>query len=229
MARGSKLDEYDRKRDFGKTAEPAPKKPRRRKGAPRFVVQEHSATRLHWDLRLEHEGVGVSWAVPNGIPHDPAENRKAVHTEDHPLEYFSFEGEIPKGEYGAGTMRIWDRGTYEAEKWRDDEIILRFDGERLRGRYVLFRAGGAEGLDDPPDGPARGGARALPRAVPADVGERGRTAAIDARLGGGARLGRGAGARPLPAGAARPPRRRPRRDRRALARGAPPEPPDRRP
>jgi bifunctional non-homologous end joining protein LigD len=138
------LGEYERKRDFGKTAEPAPRKQgaKGRKGAPRFVVQEHSATRLHWDLRLEHDGVGVSWAVPNGIPRDPAENRKAVHTEDHPLDYFSFEGEIPKGSYGAGTMRIWDHGTYELEKWRDDEIIFAFDGERLHGRYALFRAGG---------------------------------------------------------------------------------------
>jgi bifunctional non-homologous end joining protein LigD len=137
-----KLGEYERKRNFGKTAEPAPRRAKRRRGVPRFVVQEHSATRLHWDLRLEHDGVGVSWAVPNGIPHDPAENRKAVHTEDHPLEYFSFEGTIPKGEYGAGTMAIWDHGTFETEKWREDEIIVAFDGERLQGRYVLFRAGG---------------------------------------------------------------------------------------
>jgi len=155
------LSEYERRRNFGKTAEPAPRKGgRKRKGAPRFVVQQHDATRLHWDLRLEHEGVGVSWAVPNGIPQDPSENRKAVHTEDHPLEYMTFEGEIPKGEYGAGTVQIWDRGTYELEKWRDDEIIFSFDGERLRGRYVLFRAGGpkdwmihrmdpAEGNPDP--------------------------------------------------------------------------------
>jgi bifunctional non-homologous end joining protein LigD len=152
------LGEYERKRDFGKTAEPAPRKKgaKGRKGAPRFVVQEHSATRLHWDLRLEHDGVGVSWAVPNGIPRDPAENRKAVHTEDHPLDYFSFEGEIPKGEYGAGTMRIWDHGTFEVEKWRDDEIILVFDGERLHGRYALFRAGGPKDWMihriDPPEG-----------------------------------------------------------------------------
>ncbi len=154
-----KLSEYERKRDFGKTAEPAPGKGKakgrgkaeakgkgKRKAAakPRFVVQEHSATRLHWDLRLEHDGVGVSWAVPNGIPKDPEENRKAVHTEDHPLEYLSFEGTIPKGEYGAGTMKVWDAGTYEPEKWRDGEIIFRFEGKRLRGRYVLFRAGGAK-------------------------------------------------------------------------------------
>jgi bifunctional non-homologous end joining protein LigD len=139
----AKLSEYERRRDFGKTAEPAPPKSSRgRKGAPRFVVQQHDATRLHWDLRLEHEGVGVSWAVPNGIPRDPSENRKAVHTEDHPLEYMTFEGTIPKGEYGAGTIEIWDSGTYELEKWRDDEIIFSFDGKRLHGRYVLFKAGG---------------------------------------------------------------------------------------
>jgi bifunctional non-homologous end joining protein LigD len=139
----AKLTEYERKRDFGKTAEPAPRKSSRgRKGAPRFVVQQHDATRLHWDLRLEHDGIAVSWAVPNGIPRDPSENRKAVHTEDHPLEYMTFEGEIPPGEYGAGTVRIWDSGTYELEKWRDDEIIFSFEGERLGGRYVLFRAGG---------------------------------------------------------------------------------------
>ena len=141
-----KLSEYERKRDFGKTAEPAPRKGRPQAHAkaskPRFVVQEHSATRLHWDLRLEHDGVGVSWAVPNGIPRDPEENRKAVHTEDHPLEYMTFDGEIPKGEYGAGTMKVWDSGTYEPEKWRDGEIIFRFEGKRLHGRYVLFRAGG---------------------------------------------------------------------------------------
>ena len=141
------LDEYERKRDFGKTAEPArssAKSRRRKKGAPRFVVQEHSARRLHWDLRLEHEGVAASWAIPNGIPEDPSENRKAVHTEDHPLEYLEWEGEIPQGEYGAGTMRIWDTGTYELEKWEPGKVMVEFHGERLQGRYALFRAGEAE-------------------------------------------------------------------------------------
>ncbi|HEX4753366.1 MAG TPA: non-homologous end-joining DNA ligase [Solirubrobacterales bacterium] len=158
MAKASpKLTEYKRKRDFGKTAEPAPpRRAKRRKGAPRFVVQQHDATRLHWDLRLEHEGVGVSWAVPNGIPHDPEENRKAVHTEDHPLDYFKFEGEIPAGEYGGGTVKIWDSGTYRPEKWEDGEIIFAFEGERLHGRYVLFRAGGPNDWMihriDPPEG-----------------------------------------------------------------------------
>jgi bifunctional non-homologous end joining protein LigD len=138
---GGELGEYERKRDFGTTPEPPPRKRRKGNGAPRFVVQEHSARRLHWDLRLEREGVAVSWAVPNGIPADPSENRKAVHTEDHPLEYLDFEGEIPAGEYGAGTMRIWDRGTYEVEKWEEEKVVLSFSGERLSGRYALFRAG----------------------------------------------------------------------------------------
>jgi len=144
MAAKKDLGEYERKRDFEATPEPAPKRRRRKQGPPRFVVQEHSARRLHWDLRLEHDGVAASWAIPNGIPIDPEENRKAVHTEDHPLEYLEFEGEIPKGEYGAGTMRIWDRGTYEAEKWEAGKVVLRFDGERLQGRYALFRAGKEE-------------------------------------------------------------------------------------
>ena len=138
------LDAYERKRDFARTAEPAPKKRRRKKGEPRFVVQEHSARRLHWDLRLEHDGVAASWAIPNGIPETPEENRKAVHTEDHPLEYLSWEGEIPKGEYGAGTMTIWDAGTYTLEKWEPAKVTVEFHGERLQGRYALFRAGGAE-------------------------------------------------------------------------------------
>ena len=138
------LGEYERKRDFGKTSEPAPKRRRKKKGAPRFVVQEHSARRLHWDLRLEHDGVAASWAIPNGIPESPEENRKAVHTEDHPLEYLEWEGEIPAGEYGAGTMKIWDAGTYELEKWEPEKVMVEFHGERLQGRYALFRAGKAE-------------------------------------------------------------------------------------
>jgi bifunctional non-homologous end joining protein LigD len=135
------LPEYRRKRDFRATSEPTPHRRRRKRGKPRFVVQQHDARRLHWDLRLERDGVAVSWAVPNGIPDDPDKNRKAVHTEDHPLDYLDFEGEIPAGEYGGGTVRIWDRGTYEAEKWEDAKIVVRFAGERVRGRYALFRTG----------------------------------------------------------------------------------------
>ena len=136
-----KLADYKRKRDFAKTKEPPGGKGRKKPKLPRFMVQEHHARRLHWDLRLEHDGVLASWAIPNGIPQDPKENRKAVHTEDHPLEYIDFEGDIPKGEYGAGTMKVWDSGTYEPEKFRDEEVIVTFHGERLTGRYVLFRAG----------------------------------------------------------------------------------------
>jgi bifunctional non-homologous end joining protein LigD len=149
-----RLESYRAKRDFGKTSEPAGG----RDGGQahgRFVVQEHHARRLHWDLRLEHGGVLASWALPRGIPQHPKENRLAVRTEDHPLEYLDFEGEIPKGEYGAGTMEVWDRGTYEAEKFRDDEVIATFHGERLEGRYALFRTRGKDWLihrmDPPPD------------------------------------------------------------------------------
>jgi bifunctional non-homologous end joining protein LigD len=150
-----RLDDYRAKRDFGKTAEP-------RGGGDtgategRFVVQEHNARRLHWDLRLEHEGVAVSWALPRGIPQHPDENRLAVHTEDHPLEYLEFAGEIPKGEYGAGTMEVWDSGTYDAEKFRENEVIATFSGERFKGRYALFATRGKDWLIhrmDPPEDP----------------------------------------------------------------------------
>src|SRR5919199_1166056 len=141
-----KLEDYRRKRDFGASPEPAGSDGDGAGETARFVVQEHHARRLHWDLRLERDGALASWAIPNGIPEDPKENRKAVRTEDHPLQYIDFEGEIPKGEYGAGTMKVWDAGTYECHKFRDDEVIVTFHGERLEGRYALFRAG-----DDPKD------------------------------------------------------------------------------
>jgi bifunctional non-homologous end joining protein LigD len=137
-----KLRKYRAKRDFDRTAEPSGDSARAGAGLDsRFVVQEHHATRLHWDLRLEHDGTLASWAIPNGIPPDPKENRLAVRTEDHPLEYLEFEGEIPKGEYGAGTMSIWDRGTFETHKWEDRKVEVTFHGERLSGRYGLFPIG----------------------------------------------------------------------------------------
>src|SRR5918995_1956573 len=150
------LRSYHAKRDFTKTKEPKGGT-RKRKGDPRFVVQEHNARNLHWDLRLEHNGALASWALPRGVPEHPDENRLAVRTEDHPLEYLEFEGEIPKGEYGAGTMKVWDRGTYEAEKFRDGEVIAVFHGERLRGRYALFRTRETDWMIhrmDPPEDPA---------------------------------------------------------------------------
>ncbi|HWX52026.1 MAG TPA: DNA ligase D [Solirubrobacteraceae bacterium] len=135
--RAARLKRYRSKRDFAVTPEPAAGD-----GAPgarpRFVIQEHSATSLHWDLRLEHERVLASFAIPRGLPEAPKENRLAVHTEDHPLEYLDFKGEIPKGEYGAGTMRIWDQGTYESLKWEPRKIEVWLHGERVDARYALF-------------------------------------------------------------------------------------------
>jgi bifunctional non-homologous end joining protein LigD len=152
------LDSYRRKRDFSTTPEPTGGQGAEAERTPRFVVQEHHARSLHWDLRLEHDGALASWAVPKGIPQDPRRNNLAVRTEDHPLEYLDFHGQIPKGEYGAGTMKIWDRGTYELHKWRDAEVMVTFAGERVRGRYVLFRTDGNNWMIhrmDPPEDPDR--------------------------------------------------------------------------
>jgi bifunctional non-homologous end joining protein LigD len=134
------LASYRAKRDFDTTSEPAGAGDGAGDGQ-RFVVQEHHATRLHWDLRLEHDGVLASWAIPNGIPADPKDNRLAVRTEDHPLEYLEFHGEIPKGQYGAGTMTIWDEGSFDVHKWEDRKVEVTFHGERLSGRYGLFPIG----------------------------------------------------------------------------------------
>jgi bifunctional non-homologous end joining protein LigD len=151
-----RLGTYKKKRDFEKTPEPKGRSGQEATEG-RFVVQEHNARRLHWDLRLEHEGTLASWALPRGVPEHPDENRLAVRTEDHPLDYLEFEGEIPKGEYGAGTMQVWDRGTYEAEKFRDDEVIAVFHGARMRGRHALFRTRENDWIIhrmDPPEDPA---------------------------------------------------------------------------
>src|SRR4030088_302822 len=157
-----KLAEYEAKRDFKKTPEPGAKVPRKEAKAPRFVVQEHHARRLHWDFRLERDGVLVSWAVPKGIPEDPHRNNLAVHVEDHPLEYGGFEGEIPRGSYGAGQVKIWDQGTYDTEKWQMDgpkkEVMVTLHGKRLRGRYVLFQTKDENWMIhrmDPPQDPDR--------------------------------------------------------------------------
>lgn len=166
------LDRYREMRDFERTAEPAGDaepdlgiSEHERNGTPRFVVQEHHATALHWDLRLERGGVLVSWAVPKGIPPHPKQNNLAVHTEDHPLSYIDFAGEIPKGEYGGGHMYLWDTGTYEEQKWSDREVMVHLRGERVDGRYVLFRTDGRNWMIhrmDPPADPAR-------ELVPADA------------------------------------------------------------
>ncbi|KQT72653.1 ATP-dependent DNA ligase [Microbacterium sp. Leaf436] len=144
------LRAYISKRTAGATPEPVPDAPHADAapdGLPRFVIQEHHATRLHWDVRLEHDGVLVSWAVPKGVPPTTAKNSLAVMTEDHPMQYLDFAGEIPRGEYGAGIMTVWDTGTYELEKWRDDEVIATLeggpDGPLGRVRLALIRTEGA--------------------------------------------------------------------------------------
>jgi DNA ligase D-like protein (predicted 3'-phosphoesterase) len=153
------LKDYERKRDFSKTAEPSGKpgkgrgkKGRARRRHPRFTIQKHAATSLHYDLRLEVDGVLASWAVPKGPSVDPRDRRLAMRTEDHPLEYLEFEGVIPKGEYGAGPMIVWDRGVFEnisetrrGEKLTLEEALEKGDvkllllGEKIRGAYALVR------------------------------------------------------------------------------------------
>nr|WP_157357583.1 DNA polymerase ligase N-terminal domain-containing protein [Amycolatopsis nigrescens] len=155
------LTEYRRKRDPGRTPEPVPSGDTLPRGDDDvFVIQEHHATRLHWDLRLERDGVLVSWAVPLGLPMEPDRPRLAVHTEDHPLEYASFHGEIPAGEYGAGRMTIWDHGRYETLHFNDHKVEVLLHGERVRGRYALVnqhspaepRAWRIRRVDPPPCG-----------------------------------------------------------------------------
>ncbi|WP_074261036.1 ATP-dependent DNA ligase [Agromyces cerinus] len=128
---GGPLAQYLSMRSAAATPEPMPASAwgEASAGEPRFVIQEHRARRLHFDLRLERDGVLKSWAVPKGVPETSGANHLAVQTEDHPMEYAAFEGTIPKGEYGAGSMTIWDAGTYATEKWRDDEIIIDVDGQ----------------------------------------------------------------------------------------------------
>ena len=132
------LDEYHKKRDFLKTPEP--------EGSigevtayPGFVIQEHHSSTHHFDLRLEHEGVLKSWAVPKGIPDKPGIRNLAIRTEDHPLAYVDFEGTIPEGEYGAGEVAIWDRGLYEPVEWSENKIEVLMKGNRVSGLYVLVR------------------------------------------------------------------------------------------
>jgi bifunctional non-homologous end joining protein LigD len=146
------LREYVRKRDFSKTPEPRGRVAT--KAGRSFVIQKHAASRLHYDFRIEMEGVMRSWAVPKGPTLDPGEKRLAVHVEDHPLEYSGFEGTIPKGEYGGGTVIVWDRGTWEPEgdpvaAYRKGKLTFKLHGEKLSGTWTLFRLGGraADGDD----------------------------------------------------------------------------------
>ncbi len=174
------LSEYRGKRRSDRTPEPVPAaratRARTRARRPTFVIQEHHASSLHWDFRLERDGVLVSWALPKGLPPSPEVNHLAVHVEDHPLEYGTFAGTIPEGEYGGGEVTIWDHGTYECEKWNDHEVMVVLDGTRVKGRYVLFPTKGKQWMIhrmDPVDGgyaplppslkPMLATARSLPR------------------------------------------------------------------
>jgi bifunctional non-homologous end joining protein LigD len=137
------LKEYRKKRDFSKTPEPAGKEsPRVRKRGLSFVIQKHAASRLHYDFRLEWDGTLKSWSVPRGPSFDPAEKRLAVEVEDHPVEYGGFEGTIPKGQYGGGSVLLWDRGTWEPVEPPDfakGRLKFNLFGEKLNGRWALVR------------------------------------------------------------------------------------------
>ena len=138
-----RLTKYRGMRDASKTPEPVPKAKPATGQDNTFIIQEHHARRLHYDFRLERDGVLVSWAVPKNLPETTSVNHLAVRTEDHPLEYATFEGDIPKGEYGAGKVNIWDSGTYDTEKFNDSaekgEVIVNLHGARISGRYALIR------------------------------------------------------------------------------------------
>jgi bifunctional non-homologous end joining protein LigD len=149
-----RLDEYRRKRDARRTPEPIPVERPTPASDNRFVIQQHHARSLHWDVRLERGGVLVSFAVPRGLPRDQARNHLAKHTEDHPMEYLDFSGVIPAGEYGGGRMTVHDRGTYRTDKWRADEISVTFSGDRTSGRYIFFQTNGNDWMVrrmDPPE------------------------------------------------------------------------------
>jgi DNA ligase D-like protein (predicted polymerase)/DNA ligase D-like protein (predicted ligase)/DNA ligase D-like protein (predicted 3'-phosphoesterase) len=150
-----RLTKYRSLRDSSKTPEPVPAKAPQTGNNDRFVIQEHHARRLHYDLRLERDGVLVSWAVPKNLPDTPSVNHLAVHTEDHPLEYLTFHGTIPAGEYGGGKMIVWDTGTYETEKFNDippdgpahgGEVIVTLHGKKVDGRYALIQTDGKNWL-----------------------------------------------------------------------------------
>src|SRR5678809_1621504 len=142
------LKEYNRKRDFKKTQEPKGQLPKQSRN--RFVIQKHAASRLHYDFRLELDGTLKSWAVPKGPSLDPGDKRMAVHVEDHPIDYGRFEGTIPKGQYGAGEVIVWDNGTWQPvgdarAGHRAGKLKLRLDGKKLHGGWTLVRMHGREG------------------------------------------------------------------------------------
>lgn len=130
------LEDYENKRKLDKT--PEPKAEVKKSGLARFVVQEHHASHLHWDFRLEIDDVLKSWAVPKGVPEEPNIKRLAVQVEDHPVGYIDFEGEIPEGQYGAGTVKIWDKGNFKLYNRTDKIIDFEIQGKRLKGNYAMI-------------------------------------------------------------------------------------------
>ncbi len=163
MSRGDKLKEYKKKRDFNKTPEPSGEEKRRSAGGkgPIFMLHKHDASSLHYDFRIEADGVLKSWAVPKGPSTDPSVKRLAQPTEDHPLDYAVFEGNIPEDEYGGGTVMVWDMGLYENRSTDGDgnelsvsqaidngKVELWLEGEKIRGGYVLIETGGFGGNED---------------------------------------------------------------------------------
>jgi DNA ligase D-like protein (predicted 3'-phosphoesterase) len=132
------LAEYKRRRDFQKSPEPMGSEHEKAE-AKIYLIHRHEATHLHWDLRLEMDGVLKSWAVPKEPPTQPGTRRLAVQVEDHPLEYAGFSGVIPEGEYGAGTVEIWDKGSYTPVSIKEDKLVIMIQGERLKGNYVLVK------------------------------------------------------------------------------------------
>jgi bifunctional non-homologous end joining protein LigD len=140
------LKEYKSKRDFSKTAEPPPKLEKTSGKNLQYVIQKHAASHLHYDFRLELEGTLKSWAVPKGVPYTKGEKRLAMHVEDHPMEYATFEGTIPKGQYGGGTVMVWDFGTYEVMdgNYYSGKLHMRLKGKKLKGEWILVRIGRKE-------------------------------------------------------------------------------------
>lgn len=142
-----KLEEYNKKRNFQNTPEPSGEVGKAAEKL-KFVVQKHAASRLHYDFRLEKDGVLASWAVPKGVPEKIGEKRLAVHVEDHPLDYGDFEGDIPKGNYGAGHVDIWDHGYYVPIKWDGKVVEIILAGKRMQGRYSLVKTNFGSGKQD---------------------------------------------------------------------------------
>jgi len=138
------LEQYKTKRNFDKTSEPSGET--EGEGKSRFVIHKHQARHLHYDFRLEMDGVLKSWAVPKGVPAEPGVRRLAVQVEDHPLDYIDFAGTIPEGEYGAGTVEIWDKGKFQLGKKAVDRLEFSLRGEQLSGEYVLIHTDGKNWL-----------------------------------------------------------------------------------